>query len=94
MADSKDRYSTEKVNSAQSAILYNCEVEALSKSIHPCQSTKESSKKLEKVMLELNSFQSCIRGGYVQVKISPVQSNQVVYWVLAKSSPINQLSLA
>ncbi|WZZ71261.1 hypothetical protein YC2023_082631 [Brassica napus] len=100
MVDSKDRYSTEKVNSAQSAILYNCEAEALSKSIHPCH-PKESSKKLEKVMLELNSVKSRIRGGYVQVKISPVQvkispvqSNQVFYWVLAKSSPINQLALA
>ncbi|WZZ28097.1 hypothetical protein YC2023_011498 [Brassica napus] len=39
MVDSKDRYSTKKVNLAQSAILYNCEAEALSKSIHPCQST-------------------------------------------------------
>ena len=45
-------------------------------------------------MLELNYVQSRIRGGYVQVKISPFQSNQVVYWVLAKSSPINQLALA
>ncbi|KAF2531175.1 hypothetical protein F2Q70_00033227 [Brassica cretica] len=94
MVDSKDQYFTKKVNYAQSAILYNCEEEALSKSIHPCQSPKESSKKLEKVLLELNSVQSRIRGGYVQVKISPVQSIQVVYWVLAKSSPINQQPLA
>ncbi|KAF2553081.1 hypothetical protein F2Q68_00036697 [Brassica cretica] len=31
------------------------------------------------------------RQGYVQVKISPVQSSQGVHWVLAKSSSINQL---
>ncbi|WZZ30435.1 hypothetical protein YC2023_013836 [Brassica napus] len=44
MVDSKDRYSTEKVNSAQSAILYNCEAENLSKSIHPRQSASSKVK--------------------------------------------------
>ena len=35
MVDSEDQYSTEKVSSVQSAILYDCEAEALSKSIRP-----------------------------------------------------------
>ncbi|KAF3551435.1 hypothetical protein DY000_02000187 [Brassica cretica] len=34
------------------------------------------------------------KGGSVQVEISSVQSSQVVPWVLAMSSPINQLLLA
>ncbi|KAF2607613.1 hypothetical protein F2Q68_00045703 [Brassica cretica] len=38
MVDSEDRYSTEKASSVQSTILYDCEAEALSKSIHPRQS--------------------------------------------------------
>ncbi|KAL0827696.1 hypothetical protein Bca101_051374 [Brassica carinata] len=38
MVDSEDRYSTEKASSVQSMILYDCEVEALSKSIRPLHS--------------------------------------------------------
>ncbi|WZY86694.1 hypothetical protein YC2023_033078 [Brassica napus] len=41
-------------------------------------------------MLGLSSVQNSIRGGSVQFKISPDLSIQVVHWVLAKSSPINQ----
>ena len=38
MVDSEDRYSTEKASSVQSAILYDCDAEALSNSIRPSQS--------------------------------------------------------
>ncbi|CAG7863433.1 unnamed protein product [Brassica rapa] len=38
MVDSEDRYSTEKASSVQSAILYDCDTEALSNSIRPSQS--------------------------------------------------------
>ena len=38
MVDSEDRYFTEKASSVQSMILYDCDVEALSKSICPGQS--------------------------------------------------------
>ena len=38
MVDSEDRYSTEKASSVQSMILYDCEVEALSKSVRPLES--------------------------------------------------------
>ena len=38
MVDSEDRYSTEKVSSVQSMILYDCEAEALSNTIRPGQS--------------------------------------------------------
>ncbi|WZY99625.1 hypothetical protein YC2023_071954 [Brassica napus] len=38
MVDSEDRYSTEKASSVQSAILYDCDAEALSNSIRPGQS--------------------------------------------------------
>ncbi|WZZ15320.1 hypothetical protein YC2023_108409 [Brassica napus] len=37
MVDSKDRYSTKKASSVQSSILYDCDAEALSNSIHPSQ---------------------------------------------------------
>ncbi|KAF2547029.1 hypothetical protein F2Q70_00023610 [Brassica cretica] len=35
MVDSEDRYSTEKASSVQSSILYDCDAEALSRSIRP-----------------------------------------------------------
>ncbi|WZZ03187.1 hypothetical protein YC2023_089108 [Brassica napus] len=38
MVNSEDRYSTEKASSVQSAILYDCDAEALSNSIRPSQS--------------------------------------------------------
>ncbi|KAF2534231.1 hypothetical protein F2Q70_00032324 [Brassica cretica] len=38
MVDSEDRYSTEKASSVQSTILYDCDAEALSKSVRPRQS--------------------------------------------------------
>ncbi|KAF3539816.1 hypothetical protein F2Q69_00022337 [Brassica cretica] len=38
MVDSEDRYSTQKASSVQSTILYDCDAEALSNSIHPNQS--------------------------------------------------------
>ncbi|KAL0678133.1 hypothetical protein Bca4012_006114 [Brassica carinata] len=66
MVDSKDRYSTEKANFGQSAILYNCEVDALSKSIHPRQSVE--------VLLDTppGSPKNCpeAKGGSVRVQIS------------------------
>ncbi|WZZ60480.1 hypothetical protein YC2023_060587 [Brassica napus] len=37
MVDSEDRYFTEKASSVQSMILYDCDREALSKSIRPSQ---------------------------------------------------------
>ncbi|WZZ72801.1 hypothetical protein YC2023_084171 [Brassica napus] len=38
MVDSEDRYSTEKASSVQSMIIYDCDAEALPKSIRPSQS--------------------------------------------------------
>ncbi|KAF2576790.1 hypothetical protein F2Q68_00005580 [Brassica cretica] len=55
MVDSEDRYSTEKASSVQSTILYDCEAEALSKSIHPRQS--DSSKVKWRYCPELVQFQ-------------------------------------
>ncbi|KAF2615235.1 hypothetical protein F2Q70_00012484 [Brassica cretica] len=54
MVDSDDRYSTEKASSVQSTILYDCEAEALSKSIHPRQS--DSSKVKWRYCPELVQF--------------------------------------
>ncbi|KAF3508332.1 hypothetical protein F2Q69_00007883 [Brassica cretica] len=44
MVDSEDRYSTGKASSVQSTILYDCEAEAMSKSIHPRQSYSSKAK--------------------------------------------------
>ncbi|KAL0668970.1 hypothetical protein Bca4012_031674 [Brassica carinata] len=71
MVDSKDRYSTEKASSVKSTILYDCEAEALSKSIHPRYST--GSDQFE-VLLDTppGSPKNCpeARGGSVRVQIS------------------------
>ncbi|CAG7870431.1 unnamed protein product [Brassica rapa] len=69
MVDSEDRYSTEKASSVQSAILYDCDVEALSNSILPSQSYSPT----------INSTRYCTgkskncpeaNGGSVRVQIS------------------------
>ncbi|KAG5373710.1 hypothetical protein IGI04_042974, partial [Brassica rapa subsp. trilocularis] len=61
-----DRYSTEKASSVQSAILYDCDAEALSNSIRPTQSVE--------VLLDTlpGSPKNCpeARGGSVRVQIS------------------------
>ncbi|KAF3511376.1 hypothetical protein F2Q69_00006834 [Brassica cretica] len=66
MVDSEDRYSTEKASSVKSTILYDCEAEALSKSIHTRQSVE--------VLLDTppGSPKNCpeARGGSVRVQIS------------------------
>ncbi|KAF3604444.1 hypothetical protein F2Q69_00034953 [Brassica cretica] len=129
MVDSEDQYSTEKASSVQSAILYDCEAEALSKSIRPrlsvsymvkrrccperdqfdgfrsvkvlkfdtppespknCPEAIEDSVRLQISQSRPVSF-FMIKPRFCQVEISSVQSSQVVHWVLAKSSPINQL---
>ncbi|KAF3490019.1 hypothetical protein F2Q69_00052387 [Brassica cretica] len=130
MVDSEDRYSTEKASSVQSSILYDCDAEALSKSIRPRKSVSLMIKwrccleivqfygfRSVEVLLDtpLGSLKNCpgAKGGSIQISLSrpvsffmvnprfclsPVQSSPVQSrrspWVLAKSSPINQLLLA
>ncbi|WZZ03195.1 LOW QUALITY PROTEIN: hypothetical protein YC2023_089116 [Brassica napus] len=99
--------SSAQINLSTLLILFDDQVEVLSKiSSVPwfqfsrgygsilCSDFRRIVQKLRKVLFKLSSVQTSIRGGSVQVKISPVQSSQGVPWVLAMSSPINQLLLA
>ncbi|WZZ15456.1 hypothetical protein YC2023_108545 [Brassica napus] len=99
--------SSAQINLSTLLILFDDQVELLSKiSSVPwfqlsrgygsilCSDFRRIVQTLRKVLFKLRSVQTSIRGGSVQVKISPVQSSQGVPWVLAMSSPINQLLLA
>ncbi|WZZ44335.1 hypothetical protein YC2023_040594 [Brassica napus] len=59
MVDSEDRYSTEKASSVQSTILYDCEVEALSKSVRPSQSYSPTIKwRCRPELVQIHGFRS------------------------------------
>ncbi|WZY87198.1 hypothetical protein YC2023_033582 [Brassica napus] len=70
MVDSEDRYSTEKASSVQSAILYDCDAEALSNSIRPSQSYSMVISR-SSARYSAGSPKNCpeARGGSVQVQI-------------------------
>ncbi|KAG5373822.1 hypothetical protein IGI04_042859 [Brassica rapa subsp. trilocularis] len=69
--DSEDRYSTEKASSVQSAILYDCDAEALSNSIRPSQSYSMMISR-SSARYSAGSPKNCpeARGGSVRVQIS------------------------
>ncbi|WZZ15255.1 hypothetical protein YC2023_108344 [Brassica napus] len=74
MVDSEDRYSTEKASSVQSAILYDCDAEALSNSIRPSQVSSEPRVQISRssARYSAGSPKNCpeARGGSVRVQIS------------------------
>ncbi|WZZ70104.1 LOW QUALITY PROTEIN: hypothetical protein YC2023_081474 [Brassica napus] len=86
MVDSESRYSTEMAGSIQSTILYDCDAEALSKSIRPGQSISLMIKCCPE-LVQIHGFRSVevlldappgspkncpeAKGGSVRVQISP-----------------------
>ncbi|WZZ31206.1 hypothetical protein YC2023_014607 [Brassica napus] len=59
MVDSEDRYSTEKASSVQSSILYDCDAEALSRSIRPRKSVSMMIKwRFRLELVQIHGFRS------------------------------------